>query len=38
MIVAATVYNEPANSAVGFLILAAGVPAFLYWQRKKARA
>ena len=38
IIVVATVYNEPANSAVGFLILAAGVPAFLYWQRRKGCA
>jgi len=37
-VVAATVYNNLADSAVGLLILAAGVPAFLYWQRKKARA
>ncbi len=34
-IVAATVYNAPVNSAVGFLILLAGVPAFLYWQRRR---
>lgn len=37
-VVAATVYNNLKDSAVGLLILAAGVPAFLYWQRKKARA
>jgi APA family basic amino acid/polyamine antiporter len=37
-VVAATVYNNLADSAVGLLILAAGVPAFLYWQRKQARA
>jgi APA family basic amino acid/polyamine antiporter len=36
-VVAATVYNNLADSAVGLLILAAGVPAFLYWQRRKAR-
>lgn len=30
-----TVYNHPANSAVGFLILAAGVPACLFWLRKR---
>jgi APA family basic amino acid/polyamine antiporter len=36
-VVAATVYNNLADSAVGLLILAAGVPAFLYWQGKKAR-
>ncbi len=37
-IVAATLYNNPVNSAVGFLILIAGIPAFLYWQRRKAAA
>ena len=31
-IVAATVWNSPVNSAIGFAILLAGVPAFLYWQ------
>jgi len=30
-----TIWNHPANSAVGFLILLAGVPACLYWLRKK---
>ncbi|HKR25404.1 MAG TPA: amino acid permease, partial [Allosphingosinicella sp.] len=34
-IVAATVYNAPVNSAVGLLILLAGIPAFLYWQRRR---
>jgi APA family basic amino acid/polyamine antiporter len=34
VIVAATVYNSPLNSLIGFAILAAGVPACLYWQRK----
>ncbi|MES2753263.1 MAG: amino acid permease [Pseudomonadota bacterium] len=33
-IVVATVANHPANSAVGFLILAAGVPAFRYWRAR----
>jgi APA family basic amino acid/polyamine antiporter len=36
-VVAATVYNNLADSAVGLLILAAGVPAFLYWRGRKAR-
>jgi APA family basic amino acid/polyamine antiporter len=35
IIVAGTIWNSPINSAVGFLILAAGVPACLYWQRKR---
>jgi len=38
VIVAATLYNDLANSAIGFLILAAGIPAFLYWQRKREAA
>ena len=32
-IVLVTVANHPANSAVGFLVLLAGVPACRYWQR-----
>jgi APA family basic amino acid/polyamine antiporter len=32
--VAGTVWNSPVNSAVGFAILLAGVPACLYWQGK----
>jgi APA family basic amino acid/polyamine antiporter len=35
LIVAATVWNNPANSAVGFLILAAGVPVCLLWLRRR---
>jgi basic amino acid/polyamine antiporter, APA family len=35
LIVGATVYNNPANSAVGFIILLAGIPAFLYWQSRR---
>lgn len=34
IVVVTTVYNHPVNSAVGFLILAAGVPAFLYWKNR----
>jgi len=30
-----TIYNHPADSAIGFVILLAGVPAFLYWQRRR---
>jgi APA family basic amino acid/polyamine antiporter len=36
--VVATVINSPANSLVGYAILAAGVPACLYWQRKNRAA
>jgi APA family basic amino acid/polyamine antiporter len=37
LIVAATVYNHPLNSMLGFAILLAGVPACLYWLRRRAR-
>jgi APA family basic amino acid/polyamine antiporter len=33
--VIATVINNPLNSLIGYAILAAGIPACLYWQRKK---
>jgi APA family basic amino acid/polyamine antiporter len=36
--VVATVWNSPVNSAIGYAILLAGVPACLYWQRKKGRS
>ncbi|MFL5541096.1 MAG: APC family permease [Longimicrobiaceae bacterium] len=32
-IVAATVYNYPANSAIGVGIMLAGIPAYLLWSR-----
>jgi APA family basic amino acid/polyamine antiporter len=32
--VLATVISNPLNSVIGYAILAAGVPACLYWQRK----
>ena len=35
LIVAATLYNHPVNSAVGFLIVLAGIPACLYWLRRR---
>jgi APA family basic amino acid/polyamine antiporter len=38
LMVAGTVWNHPVNSGFGFLILAAGVPACLYWLRKRASA
>lgn len=37
IIVVATVWNNPINSLIGYAILLAGVPACLYWQRKKDR-
>jgi APA family basic amino acid/polyamine antiporter len=36
-VVVATVFNNLANSLIGYAILAAGVPACLYWQRKNHR-
>lgn len=36
--VVATVANNPVNSLIGYAILAAGVPACLYWQRKNRAA
>ncbi len=36
--VVATVANNPVNSLIGYAILAAGVPACLYWQRKNRGA
>jgi APA family basic amino acid/polyamine antiporter len=35
-VVVATVLNNPVNSLVGYAILLAGVPAFLYWRRANA--
>ena len=35
-IVASTIWSYPANSAFGFVILAAGIPVYLYWSRKKS--
>jgi APA family basic amino acid/polyamine antiporter len=36
--VVATVWNNLANSVIGYAILLAGVPACLYWQRKDRAA
>ena len=33
--VAGTLYNHPVNSVIGFLILAAGVPACLWFRRRR---
>ena len=33
-VVVATIANNPLNAIIGYVILAAGVPACLYWQRK----
>ena len=37
LVVVATVLSTPVNSAIGYAILAAGIPACLYWQAKKRR-
>jgi APA family basic amino acid/polyamine antiporter len=36
--VVATVANNPINALIGYAILAAGIPACLYWQRKNRMA
>ena len=36
LVVVATLVANPINSLFGFLILLAGVPACLYWQRKNS--
>ena len=37
-VVVATVASNPMNSLIGYVLLAAGIPACLYWQRKNRRA
>jgi APA family basic amino acid/polyamine antiporter len=37
VVIAATIWNTPMKALFGYAILVAGVPAFLYWQRKKER-
>jgi APA family basic amino acid/polyamine antiporter len=34
-IVASTIAAYPANSAIGLLILLAGIPVYWYWSRRK---
>ena len=36
LVVVATIWNAPVNSLIGYAILLAGVPAFLYWRRTSA--
>jgi APA family basic amino acid/polyamine antiporter len=38
VVLIATVWNAPVDSLVGYGILLAGVPVFIYWQRKKRAA
>jgi APA family basic amino acid/polyamine antiporter len=37
VVVVATVWNNPLNSLIGYAILLAGVPAYLYWRKANAR-
>ena len=37
LVVVATVLNNPVNSLIGYAILLAGIPAFLYWRKANAR-
>ena len=37
-VVVATVANNPVNAIIGYAILAAGIPACLFWQRQNAKA
>jgi APA family basic amino acid/polyamine antiporter len=38
LVIAATVISQPVNSLIGFLIVLAGIPACLFWQRRKGQA
>ena len=35
LVVAATIYNHTLNSLIGFGIVAAGLPAYAYWSRRR---
>jgi APA family basic amino acid/polyamine antiporter len=37
LVVASTIYKSFADSVVGLLILAAGVPAYLFWSRQRRK-
>jgi APA family basic amino acid/polyamine antiporter len=37
LVVVATVLNNPFNSLIGYAILLAGVPAYIYWRRANAQ-
>ena len=36
LVVGSTVWNSPVNSLIGYGILLAGIPAFLYWRQRNA--
>jgi APA family basic amino acid/polyamine antiporter len=35
-IVGSTVWNDPGNAVIGWLILLTGIPVYLYWSRRRA--
>jgi len=37
LIVAGTVYSHPKESLVGWLLLASGIPVYLFWRRRGAK-
>ena len=37
-IVAGTVFSHPKESLIGWLLLASGIPAYLFWRRKLSRS
>ena len=37
-IVAGTVFSHPQESLIGWLLLASGIPAYLFWRRKLSRS
>jgi APA family basic amino acid/polyamine antiporter len=37
-VVASAIWSNPRNSAVGVLLIAAGIPAFVFWSRKNRAA
>jgi APA family basic amino acid/polyamine antiporter len=38
LVVANTIYRYPSNSLIGMAILAAGVPVYFFWSRKRKAA
>ena len=38
LVIVATIWNAPWNAMIGYAILLAGVPAFLYWRGKRERS
>lgn len=37
LVAASAVYKDPTHSAIGLAILVAGIPVYLYWQRRRQR-